>query len=156
MQVHVSVNSSGQPNYKGCKIPIPSALDLDAWSRLLVSYHDNVIVQFLTFGWPIGAHQSVPHSSTLPKNHAGARLYPQDVDKYIQKEVSLGASLGPFAFNPMPGKAHLSPLNSVPKKDTDERRIIVDLSFPHGRSVNCHIHKHYYEGEYPKTSIPFC
>ena len=50
----------------------------------------------------------------------------------------------------------ISPVNSVPKKDTDERRVILDLSFPKGLAVNDFISKDEYLGEkieviYPKV-----
>ncbi len=154
MRVHVSVRASGKPNYKGLKIPVSSGLKLEEWSNLLVSYRDKIIVQYLMYGWPIGAYSNVPSSNAVPRNHAGARDFPQDVLRYLHKEVSLGASLGPFAINPMPGKAHLSPLNSVPKKGSQTRRIIVDLSFPPGRSVNDAIHKNFYEGEFLSLQYP--
>jgi hypothetical protein len=40
----------------------------------------------------------------------------------------------------------LSPLHSVPNKDSSERRVIVDLSFPEGESVNFGILKDEYLG----------
>ena len=43
---------------------------------------------------------------------------------------------GPFSHNPFSCPVAVSPLNSVPKSDTTERRIILDLSWPVGSSVN--------------------
>ena len=49
----------------------------------------------------------------------------------------------------------ISPLNSVPKKDSDERRVILDLSFSEtGDSVNSHILKDSYLGSPVKVSYP--
>ena len=47
----------------------------------------------------------------------------------------------------------ISPLNSVPKKDSLERRVIVDLSFPEGLAVNDGISKDLYLGE--KVSVHY-
>ena len=56
--------------------------------------------------------------------------------------------IGKFLYNnPFPIPCNLNPLNSVPKRDSDERRIIVDLSFPKGDSVNATIPKNSYLGE---------
>ena len=47
----------------------------------------------------------------------------------------------------------ISPLNSVPKKDSIECRVIVDLSFPEGLAVNDGISKDLYLGE--KVSVQY-
>ena len=49
--------------------------------------------------------------------------------------------MGPFFTNPFPDRTASSPLNSVPKWDSDERRVILDISFPSGHSVNDGIDK---------------
>ena len=41
----------------------------------------------------------------------------------------------------------VSPLSTRPKRGSMERRVIMDLSFPQGRSVNYGIDKNYYCGE---------
>ena len=65
----------------------------------------------------------------------GLQLFPKAIDKYLRTEPSYGAVLGPFESNPFSSDIVLSPLNSIPKGDS-ERRIIVDLSWPIGSSVN--------------------
>ena len=60
--------------------------------------------------------------------------------------------LGPFKSNPFPNNLVISPLNSVPKKD-NERRVILDLSYPRNSSINDFIVKDEYLGE--KTEIIF-
>ena len=54
--------------------------------------------------------------------------------------------LGPFFTNPFPDKTASSPLNSVPKWDSDKRRVILDMSFPSSHSVNDGIDKDHYLG----------
>ena len=63
---------------------------------------------------------------------------------------------GHFQITHLKLKFFLSPLNTVPKHDTDERRIILDLSFPKGHAVNDFISKdEYLQGKvdlvYPKV-----
>ena len=41
----------------------------------------------------------------------------------------------------------VSPLNAVPRKEADERRIILDLSFPKGSSINDFVSKDFYLGD---------
>lgn len=141
-----AVHNSGSPNYLECRIPVPSGLDINAWNRLLDGYHDDKITQYLEFGWPIGVLGHIPPSFHHIKNHSGARDFQSHVDSYISKELSFGATIGPFDTNPLVGQLHLSPLNTVPKGSTD-RRVIVDLSCPKGGSVNDAIDKDLHEGE---------
>ena len=53
----------------------------------------------------------------------------------IDKELSLGRVAGPFPSPPFPN-FHSSPLGLVEKKEPGAYRIIHDLSFPDGQSVN--------------------
>jgi hypothetical protein len=61
----------------------------------------------------------------------------------VFKEASYGAIIGPFDKNLFPYHFKISPLNTV-SKDTLERRVILDLSFPAGNSVNDYISKDNY------------
>ena len=54
------------------------------------------------------------------------------------------AIIGPFKACPFSNGIKISPLNSVPKKETMERRVILDLSSPKGNSVNDFISKEIY------------
>jgi hypothetical protein len=64
-----------------------------------------------------------------------------------------GRVVGPFKANPFIEGMVISPLNSVPKKDSLERRVIVDLNFPEGLAVNDGISKDLYLGE--KVSVHY-
>ena len=44
--------------------------------------------------------------------------------------------MGPFDKIPFQNKVGISPLSTRPKKDSDKRRVILDLSFPMGGAVN--------------------
>ncbi|CAC5386532.1 unnamed protein product [Mytilus coruscus] len=91
----------------------------------------------LEFGWPLGFDREFEEcgNTKITKNHSGARDFAKDIDKYIKKEVGYGAVLGPFASNPFNDHLVMSPLNSVPKANSEERRVIMDLSFPKDVSV---------------------
>jgi hypothetical protein len=59
------------------------------------------------------------------------------VKLYLQTNYcSKDAIIGPFEKNPFNCSLKISPLNTVTKKDSIERRVILDLSFPEGQSVN--------------------
>ena len=107
---------------------------MKVWRTLLHDYHDNVICEFLEFGWPL--RHSLP---TLPVfdlcTHRGALNFPIAVADYFHGEI-LRRVAGPFAEPPFKDAFVVSPLNTVPKRDSTERRVIVDLSWPSGSSVN--------------------
>ena len=116
------------------KRAVPSGLNIDAWKRYLTEYDDRQVIQMLEYGWPINFDRSKPLCSTL-KNHATATQHEQDIDFYIATELSHGALLGPFSGPPtMP--THISPLMTRLKKDSIHRRVIMDLSWPEGASIN--------------------
>jgi len=76
------------------------------------------------------------------------------INSYLEKEMSQGLVIGPFSSNPLCKPVSLSPLNSVPKKDHLDRRIICDFSYPQGSSVNDGIPKNWYLGEFVDLSYP--
>ena len=49
---------------------------------------------------------------------------------YLKKEASYGAIIGPFKNNQFVSELKISPLNTVTKRDSPERRVILDISFP--------------------------
>ena len=98
--------------------------------------------------WPVGHNGSSFRSSSC-RNHTGATDFQEQITNYLIKEASYQAVVGPFKDNPS-----LSPLNSVPKNDSSERRVIVDLSFPEGESVNFGILKDEYLGNKISVSYP--
>ena len=64
-----------------------------------------------------------------------AKLDPQLIRDWLNKEIQLGRMLGPFKEPPFPDLMCL-PVGLVPKKDTDEMRMIMHLSYPYGQSIN--------------------
>ncbi|CAC5399459.1 unnamed protein product [Mytilus coruscus] len=123
--------------------------------------HDKVIkgsldvVNCLEYGFPLSCEGSCSGLS-VEKNHAGARSHPDDMRKYLKKECTYGSIIGPFFSNPFETDMVISPLNSVPKKDTLDRRVILDLSFgvDGEDSVNSHICKDLYLGNPIKVFYP--
>lgn len=146
VSLHNAVKASGLYNFQSCRIPLKSKLIIPFWRDMLKDYCDLHVCDYLEFGWPVG-HLGTPVESSCGRNHKGATDYPKDIRNYLKKEIAYGAVMGPFKSNPFQSSIALSPLNSVPKKDTDERRVIVDLSFPQGKAVNDGILKDQYLNE---------
>ena len=139
---------SGVNNYKQCKIQLPSKFDFDYLERELVNYGDKQVIEFLRYGFPVDYRPGFG-SSEVQANHKGAMEFPQEVVSLLQKEVRQGGTLGPFPA-PVFKNPKFSPLNSVCKKDTDECRLILDLSMPPGNSINDGIDRDVYLGHLEK------
>jgi len=73
---------------------------------------------------------------------------------YVQKELDHNAICGPFVYNPFDIDCVISPLLCIPKRDSDEFRIVHDLSFPEGCSVNDGIARDTYLNEPFKLRLP--
>ena len=99
-------------------------------------------------------HDKIHGSSQIRRNHKGATEFHTEVKQLVNKEVRLNATLGPFKSVPFSGKYCISPLNTVPKKDSVDRRLILDLSCPEGNSVNDGISKDWYLGKLDKLQFP--
>ena len=134
MRLQEDVCKTGLYNFSGARRPIPSGLNLKAWKSYLTEYSDAAITDYLEFGWPINFARGSPLIPTY-RNHFSASAYPEHVDYYIATELAHGALLGPFQ-GPPERTNHISPLMTREKKNSDHRRVIVDLSFPNGYSIN--------------------
>ena len=111
------------------------------------------VIKHLRYGWPLNyTKATLPHSDTK-RNHKGATEHMKFIDKWLDEEVSRGRIRGPFPAPPLPNFV-VSPLNTVPKPDSEERRVIVDLSWPHGHSVNDGIEVDTYLGKPSKLRYP--
>ena len=77
------------------------------------------------------------------------------IDKYIEEELRRGCIIGPFEKNPFSKEARFSPIDTRPKKDSDDLRIILNLSYPYkGDSVNNSINKDTYGNKSMNLKYP--
>jgi hypothetical protein len=151
--IHNKIRASGLYNFQDCRIPVFSRLNISYIRQKLLNYSDYQVFDFLEYGWPVGHNGSSLRSSSC-RNHTGATYFPEQSTSYLIKEASYQAVVGPFKDNPFNEPIALSPLNSVPEKDFSERRVIVELSFPEGESVNFGILKDDYLGNKISVSYP--
>ena len=146
VNLYNAVAATGRYNFNGARIRVPSGLKVRAWRNYLVDYADKGIVDYIEFGWPINCSRAAIMEPTLV-NHPSATSHQQHVDHYIEVELGHGALAGPFQGEPVQG-TQISPLMTRPKRDSDHRRVILDLSWPAGRSVNAGIDSDWYiDGE---------
>ena len=88
-------------------------------------------------------------------NQKGARNNPHKVEQYLKQEIEKGSVLGPLKFNPFGEAARFSPIDAIPKKDSTDLRIILNLSHPfHAESVNEAIDKDSYLGNVVDLHYP--
>lgn len=147
------VKSTGKFNFEEARLPIPTHWNTQLFAQLLEGYEDKEVAEFIRYGWPID-RQNIPLPSSVSCNHKGASEFPDAVNKHIQTELAWGAIEGPFEKPPMEGFV-VSPLNSRPKRNSNERRIIYDLSWPlDGTSVNAGVSKDVYLGQPVKLRYP--
>ena len=130
------IKDSRRPNYLGCRIPVNSQFNLQAWTDMLVGYWDVQLPELLNFG------RNYTLSSDK-RNHSSAVQYQGHVDAYLREETGFGAILGPFTENPI-DNCHYSPFLTREKSGSDKKRVIIDLSWPHGFFVNDGIDKNSY------------
>lgn len=123
------------PNFLGAKISVPSGLNIQKWRQYLSDYHDQSLCEFLQYGWPIGYRNARPPKS-IEYNHPSALAHMSHVKDFIKIELQYGALVGPFDSPPFEPWTRLSPIMTRSKKDSNNRQIIVDLSFPDGEFVN--------------------
>ena len=144
------VRKSGQPNFKGCRIPVPSNFNFEYLGREMADYRDKDILLLLRYGCPINFEGNPETLAHTCKNHKGVTDFPEQVDAFLKRELAAGSVMGPFTTSPFEVETTVSPLNTVPKKDSVELRVIVDLSFPKhspDRSINGGITEDVYLGD---------
>ena len=154
IQLHNEVITKGYPNRWGAKIPIRTKWNLEKFSQELEDYEDKEVVEWMKYGWPTGRLPTLPDPTYCTKNHKGATEHAEALTQYIAKELAREAVMGPYTKLPFQNKTGISPLSTRPKKGSEDRRIILDLSFPIGQSVNDGIPKDSYLGFMAKLSFP--
>ena len=153
MRIYQQVRATALPNYLKARIPIKSGLNIEVWRRLLRGYHDKKVVDFLEFGWPVDFTALLP-PTTATENHREDPAFGRSVETYVETELEHGALLGPFQMPPFTPWSQTSPMMTRPKKDSTNRRVIVDLSWPKPGSVNAGIRRGYYQGRPQTYKLP--
>lgn len=132
--MHSKLQSTSGPNAFILRLLVPSALNISEWRTRLRHYHDHSLCEFLQFGWPVGYSASTLPNSSQP-NHGSALSRPDVVNSFLATECLLGATCGPFSSNPLSVDIVTSPLQ-IAHSRSGKPRVVVDLSFPQGDSVN--------------------
>ena len=110
----------------------------------MTNYWYSQLVLLLRYGFPLDFDYNSPLKS-VQENHSPATDHTQDVHAYLSEEKEFGAILGPFEESPI-DNLHVSPFLTRDKPGGSHRQVIVDLSFPHGYSVNADVQSDTYLG----------
>lgn len=141
-------------NMLGPCIPLSTCNNIDAWKRYSMGHDDDEwLIQCINFGFPF-QYSGPPLYNPVAPNHPSARDFPQQVENYIQKELSLGAIVGPFSSPPFTPWCNVAPLMSREKTNSTDRRIIVDLSYPPDNNPNAYILKNSVFGQEITHCLP--
>ena len=138
----------GCPNRFGARIPLTTNWNIPLMSSLLADYEDREILEWLTYGFPISYDPFAGDPTPNTVNHRGAEKFPSVIDDYVTRELKFRSTFGPFGIPPFMNRIGISPFSTREKRDSPDRRIIMDLSFPiHGKSVNQGISADHYLGQ---------
>ena len=116
---------------------LPTPIKYRILSDLLTGY-DKDEVKFLISGFELGFSLGYQGEriSRKARNLVSCHDKPEEVQKKLQKEIALGRIAGPFVEPPFQDGFIISPIGVVPKGDTDQFRLIQNLSFPENCSIN--------------------
>ena len=118
---------------------LSTPLHLPAWKRRLGTHPDkdyvNYILNSIEYGFRVGVDDTRVFKSA-GQNMLSAKQNPQVIEEYLQAEVAKGNILGPFTQETAP-PVHINRFGVIPKKyQPGKWRLITDLSYPEGHSVN--------------------
>ena len=123
-------------------MPVQTLLRVEAWEKALSRHPDTAFAHYVVNGLRHGFRIGFNHSSLLRSaatNMESARQHPEIISDYLAKEQSLGRMLGLFTEEMLPNlpSLHINRFGVIPKgHNTGKWRLITDLSYPHGQSVN--------------------
>ncbi|MCG8624736.1 MAG: hypothetical protein MJE68_22410 [Proteobacteria bacterium] len=117
-----------------------SPLRVAVWSAALRAHPDTEFVGYLLegiqHGFRIGFNCKNYHTRSIHANLSSAKDHPDIIGKYLATECAKGRMLGPFPIASMPD-IQINRIGVIPKKSSSNKwRLITDLSFPPGKSVN--------------------
>ena len=109
------------------------------WLHYLSDHPNDSLVNFfiagISQGFRLGFNRPASWLKSARKSLSSAVLHPEVVDEYLAAELTKSRIAGPFSKQGIL-EAHISGFGVIPKKYSQQWRLIVDLSHPVGFSVN--------------------
>lgn len=132
-------------------MPRRNFLRPEFWRLWLADHPDqsfaNRLIEYAEHGIPIGF--SGPENQVISDNWPSSIKFNAEVEAFIQENLSLGRVEGPLID--LPPNFRSSPLGAFMRRRSSKVRVIHDLSWPPGQSVNDGIDKADYSVKY--TSV---
>ena len=130
-----------------------SPIKIDNLTLQLCAHPDRQKVDYvlngIRSGFHLGFHPDSCKLTSATTNCPSAQQHPSVIDDYLKKEVTLGRVFGPTNSPPI-FNLHISRFGVIPKKGSGWR-LILDLSYPFGHSVNDGINKDEFALTYSKV-----
>lgn len=113
----------------------------------------NLLLEYLVNGFSKGFSVSCgkQEAQLECRNLKSASAQPEIAKETLCKELLAGRMAGPFLDKPCKN-FNLSPLGFCPKKEPNKFRLIFNLSYPHGNSVNDYIPQEYSSVQYTRVA----
>ena len=152
-QIYNAVRDKGASNFRGARMPLSHKLNISEWRRQAFKFNDAQLPDFLEFGFPTGfVSNDIPALGL--DNHSSAVRNPLQIKNYLDTELSHCTVMGPFTQAPFQDWFRTNPMLTRSKRDSDKLRVILDLSFPLGHSVNAGIPSCQLDGSDFKLRLP--
>lgn len=154
VEIYNLTRATGVPNAISARQALPSELNLKNWERYLDNSDDErELLSFIKYGFPLG-YMGPPSDTKGIDNHKSANQFPAQVSDFIDKELKMGGIIGPLSQPPFKEWCHVSPLMSREKRGSDDRRVIIDMTYPAETSVNSYIFKNTVMGAPRDHALP--
>ena len=131
--------ATGISSNRRCQIPQSPGVSLRAWWERLSSHPDREFAKYVLSGLEHGFRIRFDYKTRLSsarQNMPSAAEHPEVVVRYITDERTTGRILGPVGKEQLPG-LQVNRFGVIPKGwASNKLRLITDLSFPDGGSVN--------------------
>ena len=154
VKLHKYVNSFKCPNFLGARVQVNFDMNLDLVDLLAKDYWGWQLPLYLRYGFPMDFKGKLEDLTSTMHSHASARQHPEHVKAYLQDEINHRAIFGPFHSEPFGQDTHVSPFITRSKQDSEKGRVIIDLSWPPGASVNDFTDSNEYRGTAFKLTYP--
>ena len=118
------------------QITVKSQLNPDVWESLLADYWDNQLCSLIRFGFPLNFQRDNPLKSHFD-NHTSAKMYPRCGSLFIRRNM-IWSDFRSIQRTSIERSTCFS-IHNQGKAKCPHRRVIIDLSFPQGLSVNAGI-----------------
>lgn len=141
VHVYNKVSESGVPNMMGACIILPSTLMFLQWEKIMTGHPDERwLLAGMKYGFPLQYTGEALNNRNI-RNHSSAIMSKKHITKFVTSEKDAGALIGPINKSDVEPNLSCSPIMTRDKSDPDEKRVIVDLSWPVDKSFNSKIYK---------------